>query len=337
MATEVEAWRRQWRGLGLAVDRLLSICFGIPSPTLSELHGRVPRAVNLPIGSKYTLTDDDVQAAAASADFMAAYVAEALPTQVVDNDLKPRLPAVASRFAVRSLRGGDKEYVGSFDVLLRMRVTRRGIWHDYANAEMAVDCTITGVESTLGLNGLTLRSYFQNAQTVLGAARAQKLRIGDCRMAAFLLRRPPGRTLDGRIHAGDVGFVAFDVDRLLSWDPRSVRPPLHVGLYGNLLHGGRDAMPDPVTLVNNAPVRPPPRDRWAELGQLKVRNGWVTVKNCVRTFGLIGRQTEKKATEKALKRLRKQSPHLEDHADGVGRPENIARFSDLQIAYPGLT
>ena len=336
MAVEISVWRRRWRALGLAVDRVLPVCFGVPSPPLSELQGRVPRAVILPTGEKYTLNDEELQVSATSGDFMAAYTAEALPAQVVDNDLKPKLPAVASRLAVRSLGGGDKEYVGSFDVLLRLRVSKRGIWSNYANEEMALDCKITGVESQLGLNGLTMRSYFQNAQTVLRAARAQKLRVGDCRLVAFLLRRPPGRMIDGRTHAGAIGFVAFDVDILMKWDATSKNPPLHVGLHGNLLHGGKDAIPDPVALVKNTPARPPKRDRWAELRQISTRRGWATVLNFVKIFGLIGRQTDKKATENALKRLRKKRCLLEDHVDGVGRPAKSARLSDLQMVYPDL-
>ena len=107
-------------------------------------------------------------------------------------------------------------------------------------------------------------------------------------------------------------------------------------LHGNLLLGGGDAMPAPVMVVNAEPARPPRRDRWAELAQLKVRAGWVTLRNFARAFGMGGRQTEKKATENALKRLRRQSAKLEDHVEGVCRPEKIARLSDLQSAYPGL-
>ena len=111
---------------------------------------------------------------------------------------------------------------------------------------------------------------------------------------------------------------------------------MHVGLHGNLLHGGGDATPDPVTGVKAEPAQPPRRDRWAELAQLKVRTGWVTVRNFVRAFDMVGRQKERKAIENALKRLRRPSAKLEDYVERAGRPKKIARLSDLQSASPGL-
>ena len=254
---------------------------------------------------------------------------------MVDTDVK--LPQCASRLAVRAVGGGDKEFLGSFDVLLRIRAARPGLWRKYDGGELALDCKLTGVSTTLGLNGMTLRTYTQNARAVVSAARNQGLRVGRCGLVAFLLRRPPGHTQQGLAHRGGFGFVAFETDVLLNWDPTSNRPPRTFTLSGSLLQGGQDNDEDALALQRAPPARAPQRDRWAELSEAAVRTGWVKVTDFVNAFSLRGRASEKKATEKALKRLRQGNGALDDTDGGVvGRPHKIARLSDLKRLYPDL-
>ena len=321
----------------MACDRVLPTCFGVPTPPIAELRQRVPNSLLLPTGVRYTLTDDDKTLAADAADFMAAYVAEALPAQVVNTDLRSGLPSAASRLAVRSRPGGDKDYIGSFDVILRLRASRQGTWRCYDGEEMALDCKLTGVSTTLGLNGATIRTYLQHAREVMQAARSEGCTVGRCSLVAFLIRRPPGVTAEGRIHRGASAFLALRTDVLLNWRPDARQPPRHIVLHGNLIQAGSDFSPDPLALNASTPARAPQRDRWAELGQCTVRAGWVRVLDFVRVFHLAGRQSEKKATEKVLKRMRANGNILDDDdSEAVGRPPKIARLRDLRQLHPDL-
>ena len=337
MLGDTASWRRMWRARGLAVDRLLPVCFGVPSPLLEELTKRVPRAVVLPDGGKQCIDEDDAVCVVGAAAFAASYVAEFLPAQVVSNDLKGMLPDQASQLAVRRLGGGETEYVGSFDILLRVHARSKQVWKPYNETEMALDFKITGASSPFGLNGPTMRAYIQHARSVMLAARAQKLRVGSCQAIAFLIYRPPGSTYDGRAHCGAEGFVAFDVDALCSWSPSSQRLPAPIAMSGSLLQSGKlepfesSALPPPVSRKSR-------RDRWGELGQMTVRRGWVQVQDFAVIFQIPPVQTLKKATQKVLARLRKAGCSIEDHNDSSqrGRPSKIARVSDLSRAYPDL-
>ena len=97
--------------------------------------------------------------------------------QVVQTDPKGFLPTAASGLAVRSV-AGETEYIGSFDALLRVSATTPGPWRSYHDEEVALDVKVTGAGSTLGLNGLTMKSYLTHARAVIQAARKERARVG---------------------------------------------------------------------------------------------------------------------------------------------------------------
>ena len=78
MALHSYIWRHRWRGRGIALDRLLPVCFGTPAPALDTLRGRVAKYVVVPQAGRLKLDTDDVGAVIESADFMLSFVAEFL-------------------------------------------------------------------------------------------------------------------------------------------------------------------------------------------------------------------------------------------------------------------
>ena len=110
--------------------------------------------------------------------------------------------------------------------------------------------------------GAGVIAIIPTTRAVLTEARRTDSRVGQCRLVAFLLRRPPGVTSDRRDHTGSFGFVAFEVDVLLGWDPRGEAAPATVTMSGDLLQ--RRVVAEPSSLPP-APrsVGPPPRDRLA--------------------------------------------------------------------------
>lgn len=336
-STDPAAWRQQWRIRGLAADRLFPVAFGQPSPSLDALESFVPRSVVLPGATRQRLGKDDIDIALSSVKFAMAFIAENLPAQVVMCDLQSDLPGVATQLAVRKLGNDEREYLGSFDLLLRIHSQRAGLWQSYNDGEMALDFKMTGTSSPFGLNGATMRNYIVNARSVIRAARVQKLRVGACRVVAFLMYRPPGPTFDGRSHRGGFGFVAFDADKLCQWSVRSQRCPEYIVMNGTLFQNGvleplePTALPPPVQ-------RTPQRDRWGELQKLRVKLGWVKVVDFVSVFDVTPRRTPKKATQKVLKRLRDQGCSIDTFSGGeaAGQPPKIARVLDLARAHPNL-
>ena len=323
-------WRRLWRGRGLAVDKLLPVSFGVPSPVLQDLETRAPRAVLVPGGSRQILDDTDRACVVEGVLFAAAYVAECLPVQVVDTDLRGQLPAEATHLAVRKVGEGEIEYMGSFDLLLRVHARRAGVWQPFNKTEMALDFKMTGAASPFGLNGATMRTYIENARAVMLAA------LDKCTIIAFLIYRPPGPTYDGRAHRGGEAFVAFNADTLCTWSPSSQRPPSPIVMTGSMLQEGKLEPMEPTSLPKPI-VRAPRRDLWGELSRLSVKRGWVQVKDFVTTFELPPRGTPKKATQKALNKLRDAGYPLEDSTTGrSGRPKKIARIAHLSNVYPDL-
>ena len=145
-AMDAAAWRRLWRRRGVALDRLLCIAFSIPAPEPESLSSRVPRRVVLPGGVRDTLQDEDVNVVVAAAIFTMNYLAEFLPVAITCNDAKPLLPGLASRLAVCNAPGGEKEFMGSFDMLARMCATRTTLWKPYNGFEMAIDVELTGAQ-----------------------------------------------------------------------------------------------------------------------------------------------------------------------------------------------
>ncbi len=326
-------WRRRWRALGLALDKLLPWCFGVPSPPLADFSQRVLSAVTVPGTGKYTLTVEDKKLVVEGAQFVVRHVAEHLPFQLVATDLKPLLPGSASNLAVRAV-GGEREYLGSFDLLFRVHA-RSGVWHAFDGAEVAFDVKLTGASQPIGVNSPTILGVIQHGRAVLEAARKQSgCRVGACRVVAYLFRRPPGTTLQGRSHSGAWALLAFDVQVLLAWDPRSSTAPRRLATLGTHVVGGSRVEPE---ALPRAPVlaRPPRRDRWEDLEE-SAQRGWVTLLDFVAAFDLVGRGAAKHATGRASKRMQDAGHELKDSARGVGRPPKMARLCDLKRCYTEL-
>jgi hypothetical protein len=334
-----EVWRRTWRSRGLGVDRLFPLAYGQPSPTLEELKNLIPKTHVIPGEAKRTLDDADKEVVKDSCVFAMGFIAENLPGQVVCADAKPLLTEAASRLAVRSIEG-NQVYVGSVDLLLRLAAKRSGPWQPYDGKELALDFKLTGAASPLGINGPSMRGYTLNMRAVLQAARRERgNRVGRCAVAAFLVYRPPGVTYSGAQHRGAHGFVAYDVDRLLAWDPKSNRLPNPLVLCGKLLvpgsqsEAGADSLPPPPP-----PARPPARDRWAELGAMIVKPpSWVLLHDFVRVFKLGRGGPIKRISQNVHKRLLGDGRSIQDHQGGVGRPLKIARVADLRRSYSSLS
>ena len=112
-------WRRKWRARGLALDRLLPFAFKVPAPDRSALQKRVASDVTVPGDQKWVLTADCKDTVVDTCDWVTGFVAESLPVQVSLTDLK--LPSAVSNLVVPG--DGVGEYLGSFDVLLRVRAS----------------------------------------------------------------------------------------------------------------------------------------------------------------------------------------------------------------------
>ena len=335
MPADPVQWRRLWRSLGLAFDRCLPIVFAVPAPELNELGPHVQRRVLVPGNGEIDISENNVALVVDADVFVAGYVAEHLPAQVVATDLKPHLPKIASALAVRS-HGDEREYLGSFDLLVRMYSAHSDTWKKYHRKEMALDVKLTGTSGALGLNGPTMRSYLAHARAVMLAARTEKCRVGRCPVLAFLLRRPPGPAYDGKSHSGAFGFVAVDVEILLQWDPeKAAQAPATVAMCGGLLQ--RAATSEPLALPRApVPVRPRARDRWADLQAVSVKPGWVTTRDFCTVFGL-GLGNLKCSSGRVNKRLREDGAELGNWKSGSrGQPLKIARVSSLRRSYPEL-
>ena len=332
-------WRRQWRFRGWAVDRLFPKLYDLPAPRARDLPGLVTRNAVISGCGRCQLVEDDAKLVAEVATDLAGYIAEHLPMQVVATDPKGFMPKAASGLAVRNV-GGESEYMGSFDALLRVTAGAGGVWRPYHQHEIALDIKITGASSCLGLNGVTMRAYLAHGRALMMASKRDKTRLGECRAVAFLLRRPPGRTIEGRHHAGAIGFCAVDTDTLLEWDPKTARQaPGIIVMSGGLLQ--RAATEEPLALLPPPPPAVPmAHNRWNDLTPLQVRPGYVTAQDFCTVFN-IGVGNIKKGAERVLKRLRDDGygGNLQDwHKPGSGasRPFKVARVSDLKHSYPTL-
>ena len=202
----------------------------------------------------------------------------------------------------------------------------------YNNSEVALDFKLTAASAPFGLNGATMRDYFQRAQKVMLAARAEESRLGQCRVVAFLLRRPACLTFDGRTQRCAFGFVALDADVLCNWDKTSQRPPTCLTTCGSMLQTGT-LEPAPLQAAPTRVTSAPRTDRWDQLEQVK--RGWVRVQDFALVFKVPPERNLKKATQKLLQRLRKE--HCEvvnDERDTTGRPPKVARTRDLQSVWP---
>lgn len=334
-----EQWRRRWRAVGLGVDRLFPVAYGPPAPRLECLHGLVPNSLAVPGEGRRSFDNAEKELVKDGCVFGMKFIAEFLPGQVVCADAKPLLPEAASRLAVRCVDGGNV-YVGSVDLIVRLAASRSQTWNAYDDQELALDFKATGAETPLGVNGPTMRGYIENMRRVMLAARREHgNRVGLCAAAGFLVWRPPGPTFSGAHHRGAYGFVAYDVERLVAWDPKSSRLPDPVSLNGKLLVAGRGSETGPDSLPTPPPpARPPARDRWGELQGMSVRNRtWVTLQDFVRVFSMGRGGPVKRTAQNVHKRLQEDQVKVEDYRKGgVGRPLKIARVRDLRRSYPNL-
>ena len=170
----------------------------------------------------------------------------------------------------------------------------------------------------------------------LAAARAQQgCPLGECKAVAYLVYRPSGPTVDGGQRASGWAFVAFDVDKLLAWQPQSQRPSSTLALLGNFVKEGKGEEPESLERAP-PPVRLQRPDRWELLRETKSRNGWCAVLDFVDVFGLAGRGDPKHAANRISKRLREHGCELKNAPKGKGRPPKSARVCDLQRCHSDL-
>lgn len=331
---DAAAWRALWRRRGMALDRMLPFCFAQPAPPLDGIRALVPKAVVLPDGGRQRIDEVDAQIVVRSAVAVVGHIAAYMPAQVTCTDLKASARQ-ASQLAVRGA-SGEREYIGGFDLLVRVFASRSGAWQPYNLQEVALDVKLTGVDQPLGLNGATMRSYVVHGRQLLLEARRSRSRVGACRAAAWLVVRPPGPTFTGGAHRGWVGLVVFDAERLLSWDPKSRLAPPHAILQGGVLRAG--VLPEPLG-APPAPRRAPPAriDRWSQLSARAVR-GRVRLQDFVDVFRIGGRQEARKTATKVGKRLRDEGFETPTAAARgfVGQPPKMARVADLKHCYLAL-
>ena len=210
MSSSLQAARPRLRALGFGLDRLFVHCWKIPVPSDGELKDRVQTSFRIPECGNHTLTKNDVQIVLQAADFVVSYVAEFLPVQVISCDTKAFLPTAASTLAVRK-QGSDVDYIGSFDVLTRVRCTQVAPWKQFNKEEMAMDVKLTGA-THLGITGTTVRATLIHARSVMQAARLVGARVGSCKIVAFLFYRPLGLSQNG---SDRFGFVAYEASTLI--------------------------------------------------------------------------------------------------------------------------
>ena len=220
-------WRRLLRNGGLAVDEILPYALAVPKPSDDVLRTRLPATVCVPgESSRLPLDESDRAVALGAADFVSGFIAEEVPAEVMATELK--LPNVASALAVQDV-DGEREWLGSFDVLLRIRASRRASpWHKFRREIGVVDFKLSGTSYNFGLRSARMRRHLTKGRLMLKAARTQR----DCCLrsvafATYLIWRPPGPVYSGRgrVHPGAWAFVAYSADALVDWDPGSTSTP----------------------------------------------------------------------------------------------------------------
>lgn len=330
-------WRRRWRALGLAADRLLPLAYQYPAPLAADLKTLVPRSVSVPADRRVNLSEVDRDLVAEAIDFVQNFIAE-LPVQVALTDFKKVEADSVSDLAVRAVGNGEQIYAGSFDLLLRVRSTRSPTWKTYNGQEIAFDLKLTGASSTMGIHSFSLRQKLAHGHAVLAASQRNDGRLGKCGLVAYLFRRPPGRTMMDQAHNGSWGLLVFDMKVFMNWDPKSNKSPRRFLECGTFIKDGiQNELESPTA---RAPLGPPlvanprpRRDRWAELAAAEVRRGWVNVHDFVKIFEL-GPGNPKHAAGRVVKRLRDEGCEIkEQSADGRGRPAKLLKVADLKSTY----
>jgi hypothetical protein len=334
MADAALAWRRLWRALGLAVDRLLPMMCGQPALTQEDAKERVLAVVTVPGDVQQRLSAAEKATVFDAANFFAGFIAESLPVQVLSTDMKPLLPKAASALAVSRVVNGEREYLGSYDFLLRVHALKPGsVWAPYHLSDMVLDVKVLSVARPLGVNSPTMLTILAHGHAVMTAASKQAgSRIHACRLVAYLLRRPPGKTFHGATHDGSWALLVFDKRVFLAWKPAtSKKAPTRLMTQGRLImDGDRDEVD--LTLPQIPVLKRPVRNRWQELA-LANPNGRVTLADFIANFQMQGRRTLKSACGAVSKKVRDRGYKLTDEVDGVGRPWKAARINDLKRVY----
>lgn len=286
-----------------------------------------------------TYADRDV--VVETVEFVQNFMAE-LPVQVAVTDVRAQQPNSVSQLAVKSVGRGKRAYLGSFDVLPRARDRRSPTWRPYNGWECALDVKVTGCTSSSGVDSLHMRSILAHGHADMTAARrGDGCRAGECHLVAYLLRRPPGRTFLGRVHEGAWGVLLFDAEVFLRWGPTYKRSPIRLMEAGRLvLNCTTDELPEtaaaPQGLLPTA--RPRPRqDRWAQLGSMTVRQGWVMASDFCEVFD-IGAGNLESATHRVVQRRRDVGCAIGEHTlPGRGPTRKIVKAADLRVKYPSLS
>ena len=131
-----------------------------------------PVPTDLPTESPLTPTHSSRSYSVRSVDFVSALVAEELPAEALGTDLK--LPSIASALAVQDV-GLEREWLGSFDVLIRVRASHRtSSWHKYHRCTGAIDYKLMGTSKNFGLSFTRMRRHLSKGRLVLKSARQQK-------------------------------------------------------------------------------------------------------------------------------------------------------------------
>jgi hypothetical protein len=273
-----------------------------------------------------------------AADFVAGFVAECLPVQVVMTDAKPHLPKVASQLAVQDI-GGEQEFIGSFDAMLRVRARiGASVWRRWDMCDGVLDVKMTGAAEPFGLNSPSMRRWLATGRLVMRAARKVKdSPVGKCAFVAWLIRRPRGpsfRSKGGREHAGSYAFLAFDAETLSSWDPKTSAPKPFLMLGDQIING---AKPESESVFAQ-PLAPPMQrmqgDPWEVFRSTKATSGWCTIHQFIDFFKLKGKGEIKSAAARWAKRLRDANCELKDEEPhGRARPFKKARVADLKRVY----
>ena len=323
---------------GLAVDKILPYALAVPKPTDDVLRNRLPATVCIPgESSRLSLDESDRTIALDGADFVSGFIAEEIPAEVMTTDLK--LPSVASALAVQDV-GGEREWLGSFDVLLRIRASRRASpWHKYHREAGVVDFKLSGTSDNFGLNSARMRRHLAKGRLVLKAARKQRdSYLRSVAFAAYLIWRPPGPVYSGRgrVHPGAWALVAYSVDSLIGWDPASTstpRPFLHLG---TLVVGGNAEESDGLRVDLPAPMKAQV-DRW-ELLRGRSDNGWVSLAVFLDVFQIKYTGLPKHAFARVKKKLVEIGCVVKKADPPVvrGHPPPMARVCDLSRVYKTL-
>lgn len=96
VSVDASAWRRRWRAIGLAADRLLPAGYNFPAPSSEQLLAKIPSYLIIPGkgNGRWTFSEEDKDLILDGVVFALGFVAESMPVQVVATDMKPQLPQV---------------------------------------------------------------------------------------------------------------------------------------------------------------------------------------------------------------------------------------------------